>query len=185
MRLGVFCGSFAPLHNGHTTIIRSALEQSLCDRVIVVPTGDYWDKKVSFSLDVQIECLKLFENENIIIDDDTNDNRCQYTYDLLENLKKKYPEDELYLILGADNLLKFEKWYRYQDLLDNYHFIVMKRNGIDTTEVLERLGKKTYSILECEEINISSTYIRENLSHPELIKGMVDERVIKIIKGVK
>jgi len=182
MRLGVFCGSFAPLHNGHVAIIKEVVKQELCDKIIVVPTGDYWDKVVSIPLNVQIGCLKLFEDENTIIDDDVNDNKTRYTYDLLENLKHKYPEYELALVLGADNLLRFDKWYRYQELLDNYHFIIMNRNDIDTLAELKRLNKENYSILNLEEIDISSTYIRQNLNHPEKLEGMIDNRVLEIIK---
>lgn len=182
MRYGVYCGSFAPLHNGHTSIMNAVLQEGFADKIIVVPTGDYWEKNIAVPLEKRIECLKLFESDRIIIDDDINDNLVRSTCELMDNLRKKYPEDELALILGADNLLKFEDWAHSQKLLDNYRFIIMNRGDVDAEAELERLGKTDYDILSCPRIKISSSYIMKHLQDEAAIRGLIDHRVLALIR---
>ena len=182
MTLGVYCGSFAPVHNGHVGIIDEVLKEGLAEKVIVVATGDYWYKKIAIPLKKRLDCLKLIEKENIIIDEDIDDCNTQYTFDLLGRLKKKYPEAELKLILGADNLKNFRQWYHSEDLLKDYPFIIMEREGYEAAELMADLGKKDYEILKCERFDISSSYIREHLDDEELIREWLPEGVLNILK---
>ncbi|MDO4197913.1 MAG: adenylyltransferase/cytidyltransferase family protein [Erysipelotrichaceae bacterium] len=182
MRTAVYCGSFAPVHLGHIGIVKETLKEKLADRVIIVASSDYWNKKVAIDLDTRLKCLKLYESEDIIIDDDIKDNEAPNTYTLFEQLKIKYPEDELCLMLGADNLPRFANWVNAQYLLDNYPFIVMNRDDYDTVDLLNKLYKKDYFILNCDNFDISSSYIREHLDDYCLIKDMIDEEVVEIIR---
>ena len=181
MRIGVYCGSFAPVHLGHIGIVRQALKEKAADMVIIVPSSDYWNKKVAIDLDTRIKCLKVYESENIIIDEDPEDLEAPYTYVLMERLLKKYPDDELCLMLGADNLTKFKDWKNSQYLLDNYPFIVMNRDDLNCEELLKQLNKEDYFLLHCDNFDISSTFIRENLDNYELIRDMVDKEVVDIL----
>lgn len=182
-RIGLYCGSFSPLHIGHIGIIEEVLKEGLADKVIVVATKDYWDKKIAIDYDTRIKCLKTIESDQIIIDDDPTDSNTPSTYSLLENLKLKYPESEFKLIVGADNLPAFDKWINYKYLLDNYGFIVMNRDGYDPINDLAKLNKKDYDILNCQNFNVSSTFIRENLNNEELIKDLIDEKVLNILRN--
>lgn len=181
MKIGVYCGSFAPVHLGHIGIVKQALKEKVVDKVIIVPSSDYWNKKVAIDLNTRIKCLKVYETEDIIIDEDPKDLEAPYTYILLDQLKEKYPDDELCLMLGADNLVKFMQWKNAQYLLDNYHFVVMNRDDLNSDELLNEMGKKDYSLLHCDNFDVSSTYIRENLNNYELIKDMVDKEVVEIL----
>ena len=94
-------------------------------------------------------------------------------------MKKRYPDDTLSLIIGADMVVTFERWKRYQELL-NYDFIILKRDGIDTDSYMEKLGKKNYVIVsDLNEIEISSTYIRKHIDDYDLLKDQIDKRVYK------
>lgn len=183
MKIGVYCGSFAPVHLGHIGIVKETLKEKYADKVIIVPSNDYWNKKVAYDINTRLKCLKFYESEDIIIDDDMDDINTKYTYDLLLRLKDKYPEDELCLMLGADNMVNFDKWYKSEELLKDYEFIIMNRDDINVLAHLERLDKKTYKILNCDNFNVSSTYIRENLNNFSLLEGLVDKEIVEILKA--
>ena len=80
--------------------------------------------------------LKYFENEKIIIEEEYNE--LPYTYQLMRKLKKRYPDDILSLIIGADMIVTFERWKRYQELL-KYDFIILNRDGIDVDGCMKKL----------------------------------------------
>lgn len=183
MRIGLYCGSFAPVHNGHIGIVKQTLKEDIVDKIIIVPTKDYWNKTISIPFEKRVECLKLFEDETIIIDDDEKDCFTPNTYTLLENLKEKYPNDQLYLMIGADNLPLFKNWVNSEYLLKNYPFIIMNREGYDTKKELKKLNKKDYFLLNCDNFNVSSTYIRENIENYDKLKEMISFDVYQIIKN--
>lgn len=183
MRIGIYCGSFAPVHKGHIKFAREIIKSKLVDKVLIVPTKSYWDKEIKISLKDRINILKLYETKNIEIE--TKLNNVESTYEGFTKYQKKHPNDELYLIIGADNLLQFEKWINYQYLLDNYPFIIIKRDELGSKYIKERmksLNKSNYYILDIPTINISSTYIRDNFNNPKLLKNKIDPRVYKYLK---
>ena len=180
MKIGVFVGSFDPVHKGHIIIINYLLEKYL-DKVIVVPTGNYWNKKDLTHIYHRINMLKIYQNEKIIIDEENNE--LEYTYEVLDSLNKKYKEDELYLIIGADNIVSFDKWVNYQKLL-NYNLIIINRSDINIKYYLNKMNKNDKYIItdELANINISSTFVRENIKNIININDKIDKDVIKYIK---
>ena len=180
MKIGVFVGSFDPVHKGHIIIINYLLEKYL-DKVIVVPTGNYWNKKNLTHIYHRINMLKIYQNEKIIIDEENNE--LEYTYEVLDSLNKKYKEDELYLIIGADNIVSFDKWVNYQKLL-NYNLIIINRSDINIKYYLNKMNKNDKYIItdELANINISSTFVRENIKNIININDKIDKDVIKYIK---
>ena len=172
-KIGIYCGSFDPVHIGHVRIVKESLKQYL-DKVIMVPTKDYWDKKMNYSIDERIKMIHSLGIDNLICKKEYT--VFDYTYELFDYIKKEYPEDELYLILGADNLLKFDKWMKYEYLL-TYPFIIMKRDEVDIDFEMRRLNKTNYFILDSEKIDVSYSEIR-GTKDKEKIKGMVPKEVI-------
>ena len=182
MRIGVYCGSFNPVHKGHIKIVRQVLKKDLADKVLVVPTGNYWDKQNLPPVEHRIRMLRYYENDRIIIDDVHND--IQYTYQLFRALKKEYPDDQLVLIIGRDNIPTFDRWKRYRELL-KYDFIIIPREDIDAEDLKEMMAgytKTNYSILEVRNINFSSSFIRENMDDYEKVRHCVDKRVYNYMK---
>lgn len=185
MRIGIYCGSFAPVHKGHIKFVREIIKSNLVDKVLLVPTKSYWDKEIKISLKDRINMLKLYETKNIEIE--TKLNNVKSTYEGFTKYQKKHPNDKLYLIIGADNLLQFDKWINYQYLLDNYSFIVIKRDKLGVKFIKEKmksLNKMDYHILDIPTISISSTYIRDNFNNPKLLKNKIDPRVYKYLKEI-
>ena len=175
MRLGVYMGSFNPPHNGHLKVINYLLENNYVDNILVVPTLNYWNKQSLAPIIDRINMLKFFENDYIKID--SKNNHYIYTIELMKALEKQYPNDKLYLIIGADNILSFDKWKNYQELL-KYPIIVMNRNNLDLTNYLKKLKSKNFIFINnYPYIDISSSEIRNNLENKEL-----DEKVLKYIK---
>ena len=121
MKIGIYCGSFSPVHKGHIKIVKEILKSKLVDKVLLIPTKAYWDKKISISLKHRTNMLKLYENKKIIVEEKLSNTKC--TYEVFTKAEKKYKNDELYLIVGADNLPEFEKWIEYKKLLEYKRFI--------------------------------------------------------------
>lgn len=181
MKIGIYPGSFDPIHLGHIKIVNKILKDKIVDKVLIVPTGDYWDKNVSTSLDNRINMIKLFESSNIIVE--TKDNNIKATYDFIKQKEKEYPNDELYLIVGGDNIEKIDKWINAQKLLE-YPFIVIKRDSFNNEYIdskLKDLDKNNYTILDMENIDISSTQIRQAILSGKGLEGLLDKQVYDYI----
>ena len=172
MKLGIYMGSFNPVHKGHIKVVNYLLDNCIVDKVLIVPTLSYWDKTNLSDIKDRINMLKFYENENIIID--TKHNNLIYTIDLVKELEKLYPSDKLYIIIGSDNIINFDKWKDYQNLL-KYKIIVMNRDNMDVNPYVDKLGKENFIILNNYPfIKISSTEIRNNLNSKYLDKEILD-----------
>ena len=182
MKIGIYVGSFNPPHKGHLKIVNHLINNYL-DKVIIIPTGNYWDKLDLVSINDRINMLRLYENENIVIDKENNN--IEYTYQILEKLSKENNEDELYLIIGADNIINFDKWKNYQDIL-KYNLIILNRSNIDIIKYLYKLNKKDKYIIvnDLPNIDISSTMIRNKIKEQDTknILELIDENVYEYIE---
>ena len=83
MKLGVFVGSFNPVHKGHIKIVNYILEKNYVDKVLIIPTGNYWDKNDIIDIKHRINMLKYYETDKIKIDNTLND--IQYTYQIIND----------------------------------------------------------------------------------------------------
>lgn len=177
MKLGIYVGSFNPIHIGHERIINCLINDKYVDKVLIIPTGNYWNKKDIISVKHRINMISLLNNDNLIIESKLNN--IKYTYQIMNLLHKRYKSDELYLIIGADNIINFDKWKNYKDLLKE-NIIILKRNNIDITYYLNKLNKKdNYNIIN-NNIDISSTYIRNNIND-KIIEKYLPKGVYKYI----
>ena len=183
MKIGVYVGSFNPPHKGHIKIVNHLLNKNYLDKVIIIPTGNYWDKNNLVNINDRIDMLKIYENENIIIDN--KNNNIKYTYEILENLSKEYEKNNLYLIIGADNIINFDKWKNYQEVL-KYNLIILNRDNIEINNYLKNLNKNNkYQIIDdLENINISSIMIRDRIKNKDhsYLNNVIDEAVLSYIK---
>ena len=181
MRLGVYIGSFNPPHIGHKYVIDYLLNNNLVDKIIIIPTMNYWNKKDLINVKDRINMLRFYENENIKINDSLNN--IEYTYQILEILKKQYINDELLLILGADNIQKLYLWKNIEQILKN-KIIVLNRDNIEIEHYINKYVDKNNFIYlnDFENINISSSIIRNNL---EKNKSFLDKEIYNYIKSNK
>ncbi|MBQ8892061.1 MAG: nicotinate-nicotinamide nucleotide adenylyltransferase [Bacilli bacterium] len=161
MNLGIYPGSFNPPHDGHIKIVKFLLNNNYVDKVLMLPTPNYWNKQDLIDLKHRIAMLKYYETKDIIIDDIHNN--YPFTYQVLQTLEKDYPRDYLYLIIGSDNLLTLDKWKNIDDIL-KHQIIVMNRgtSSLEIEKMVYKLGKEHFIIInDFPYMNISSTMIRE------------------------
>lgn len=158
MRIGVFVGSFNPVHEGHIKIVNHLLDKNYLDKILLLATPNYWDKQDLISVEHRINMLKFYETDKIIVDDIHNN--FPYTYQVLRSLKKDY-KDELYLIIGADNIVNLDKWKNIDELL-KYKIIILNRDNIDINKYLDKYPNKENFIVvdDYVPLDVSSTKIR-------------------------
>ena len=181
MLIGVYVGSFNPVHKGHIKIARHLVEKHYVDQVLIIPTGAYWDKQDLVDIKDRIAMLKFYETENIIIDE--THNNIEYTYQLLDQLEKEQKENTYAIIIGADNIVHFDQWKEYQKLLKRF-MIILNRDEISIETYLEKLGKKDDYIIisDLETMDISSTRIRKDLKEKKQTIKDLDHAVFSYIK---
>ena len=169
MKLGIFMGSFNPPHKGHIGVTNYLLDNGYVDKILVVPTLNYWNKNNLIDIKDRINMLKFYESDNIIID--TTHNEYIYTIDLVHEIEKDYPNYVLSVIMGADNIIDLDKWKNYQELL-KYNIIVMNRSDIDIEKYINKYNGN-FTIINDFNMPISSTDIRNCLSEDYLDKDIL------------
>ena len=170
MKIAIYVGSFNPVHKGHIKVVKKILKEYV-DKVIIVPTMNYWNKNNLISITDRINMLKLYETKNIIID--TKNNNYEFTYQILRNIQKEYKNDNIYLVIGDDLLKDFDKWKNISKIL-KYNIIVIRRNNIN-----ESIYKKykPYNFIVTSKISnekISSTIVR----------NMIKDKNNKVLKYI-
>lgn len=182
MNIGVYVGSFDPVHLGHKNVINYLINNNIVDKLIVIPTEDYWNKKLNCSLSDRIAMLKIYQNDRVVIN--TTLNKFMYTYEVLNELKKEYKYDNLNLIIGADNIKDFHLWKNVDEILKN-KVIVLGRNNVDIEYYIDKFSNKDNFVLcnDFKEFDVSSTEIRNLIKEDKysLLEKYLDKEVIKYI----
>ena len=168
MKLGIYIGSFNPVHEGHIKVANYLIDNKIVDRIIMLPTPNYWHKQNLQSETDRVNMLKFYENKNIIVDNIHN--KYVYTYELLESISRDYPNDELYLVLGSDSFETLHMWKNI-DIILKYNIIVLKRGNKDIRMTIKNYDKTKIIIIDnFDYINVSSTEIRQNINNEHLNK---------------
>ena len=193
-RIGVFGGSFDPVHIGHLLVAETALEQLALSRVIFMPTNIQpfkQDVKVT-PADDRVRMLKMATQSNPYFDVSTIEaDRAgvSYTIDSLNLLREQY-ETEMVFIIGADMLRMLDQWHRAAELLNEFSFAVGCRPGQDEEEVkadIEALRNRYGTMitqLDNIPINISSTELRERLKNRESVRYLIPD-IVRIYLDVR
>ena len=176
MRIGIFGGTFNPPHLGHKHLAQQLKEKARLDKIIIIPANTpphKVSKELADGLHRTKMCELLFNEAYYEISDiEIKRQGKSYTVDTVAELKSLYPEDELFLIIGSDMLMSFDRWYRYEDILADVKLCVSVRDDEVKTVDLCNYAKECLGLdYESEEIIIadvepyvcSSTEIREKL----------------------
>lgn len=188
MRIGIFGGCFNPPHKMHKDIAYNLINKDYLDKVIFVPTGDNYSKPGLVTIDQRIDMLNILLNgENIQVSDLSKDNNYQYTFQVLDYYKTKYPLAELYFICGTDNLDEFETWKRYDYILSNYKLLVIMRNEDNISYILSKYPeyKGNICIANISQNPVSSTLVRNLVKDGDFEKldKYIDCDVLEYIKN--
>ncbi|MDH5380238.1 MAG: nicotinate (nicotinamide) nucleotide adenylyltransferase [Cyclobacteriaceae bacterium] len=187
MKIGLFFGSFNPIHSGHMIIAQYMVEETDLERIwfVVSPQNPLKNQKSLAHEQDRYDMVQaaVYDNYNFQVTDiEFHMPRPSYTIDTLTWLSEKYPEHEFVVIMGADNLNHIEKWKNHQVLLDNYELYVYPRPG-SSIEKIEIKGKVKY--IEAPLISISATEIRRMVSRGKSVKYLVPDAVEALIKSKK
>lgn len=166
MKIGVFGGSFNPIHTGHAIIANYVTQYTDIEQVwlMVSPQNPLKDRQfVSYDVHrLAMAELVASKCDNVITSGlEFTLPRPSYTINTLNALREKFPEHEFVLIIGADNWQNFTKWKDFQQILQEYSIMVYPRVGFDIIIPDEYRCKVTK--LDSPIVEISSTFIREQL----------------------
>lgn len=184
-KIGLFFGSFNPVHVGHMIIANFMVEHSDLDKIwmVVSPHNPHKEKK-SLGKDhdrLHLVDLAIGDNTGISASDiEFNLPKPSYTIDTLTYLKEKYPHHEFCLIMGGDNLGTFRKWKNYEKILENHNLFVYNRPGYDLGDLQEH---ESVTILEAPLLSISASYIRKQIKEGQSIQYLVPDVVWKYLAG--
>lgn len=191
-RIGILGGTFDPVHNAHLLLGEAAREQFGLDRVIFIPNNlaHFKNRKEISGREERYQMVKMaiegnpyFTCSRLEIDKDTG----SYTIDTIEDLKRMYPGDELYLILGADSVLGIDSWYRSKDLLTSCIILAATREDDDLAVLdkkrreLKNLYNADIRLLTFNRIDISSTDIRQRIRLGRSVRYMLPNECIEYI----
>jgi nicotinate-nucleotide adenylyltransferase len=187
-KIGLLGGSFNPIHNLHIKIVKQILDKKIVDEVWFIPCANHVFKKYLAPGKHRINMLRL----SIQKYKDMKINLCEfnrkeksYTIDTLKCLTKKYPNFRFYWIIGADILLEFEKWYKKDELLKNYNFLIIPRTTYRLNEKSTKMLEKFSGLMFLNSIwsaNVSSTEIRNRIKAGKSVKKLIDPKIEKYIK---
>jgi nicotinate-nucleotide adenylyltransferase len=177
LKVGLYFGSFNPIHIGHLIIGSFVANNTEVDQVWFV-VSPHNPLKKSNSLLNEYHRLHLVQ---LAIDDDDQLKasniefklpRPSYTIDTLTYLNEKYPDYDFAVIIGSDSFQNIAKWKNYEQLLKNYNFYVYTRPGFEATSTVENV-----TILKAPLLDISSTLIRQTIIEGKSIRYLVPEKV--------
>lgn len=182
-KTGLYFGSFNPIHIGHLIIANKILVNSDLEEIwfVISPHNPLKEKSSLLDDNHRLSLVK------VAIDDNPDFKACDiefkmpkpsYTIHTLLNLEEKYPNRKFCLIIGSDNLHSFEKWFNYEQILQNYQLYVYPRpNYLDCPFKTHPSVKWVDAPL----IEISSSYIREAIKNNKSVKYLLPEKVLAYI----
>lgn len=191
MNIGIFGGTFNPVHKGHVSALKKILSAVSLDRVLVLPDRIPPHKSaeglVSGSDRLEMCRIAFSSIENTEISDwELKNEGKSYSVITLRHFHEVFPEDKLYFIMGSDMLASFESWYRYEEILTLCSLICVSRSQEDTDR-LEGYADKLRSkggeviIVPVEPFEISSSQIRDMLKKDLDCTCYLDENVVQYI----
>jgi nicotinate-nucleotide adenylyltransferase len=169
-RIGLFGGSFNPIHVGHVALAKAALKKCGLDEVWLMVSPQNPLKQDQTLLDDQLR-LELAQKalEGIegvkACDYEMHLPKPSYTWHTLQHLKEDYPDDCFTLLIGGDNWAHFKRWYHWEDIQRTCEIAVYPREGYAGT-------------FDAPLINVSSTEIRQRVKQGQSIQGMVAESIV-------
>lgn len=159
MRIGLYGGTFDPIHSGHIHVLTELLQRDIVDRILLVPAGEPWLREaapLATGAQRRTMCQLAVSDLPLDIRNKVEVNPIEvlrmgpsYTIDTVYAMKQTYPDDEIILIIGSDAAEKINQWHRVDELLE-----------MVTLEIIERPGYPAASGRDIEAIDVSATQVR-------------------------
>ena len=181
MKIGLYFGTFNPIHVGHLIIANYLVEHSDLDQVWFVVTPQSPFKKKSSLLDdhQRLEMVYLATKDYDKLrpsDIEFGLKQPNYTIDTLTYLFEKFPQHEFSLIMGEDNLKSFHKWKNYEQILENHNILIYPRLSTGNIENRFKDHPKLFNV-SAPIMELSSTFIRRNIKAGNNVRPMLPDKV--------
>jgi nicotinate-nucleotide adenylyltransferase len=185
MKIGLYFGTFNPIHIGHLIIANHFAEYSGADEIWMVVTphnplknkqtllDDYQRLRLVFLATEAYPKIKPSDIEFKL-------SQPNYTVNTLAHLQEKHPQHEFSLIMGEDNLKSFHKWKNHEIILQNHEIYVYPRISSELEDSTHKNNPKVHSI-DAPIVEISSTFIRENIQKKKNVRPLLPEKVWEYI----
>jgi nicotinate-nucleotide adenylyltransferase len=199
--IGIFGGTFDPVHLGHTFVIKEFKDSVDFDKLILIPNGNppHKEKNVYEQEKLEMTELALGNIANLTIDDrEVKKKAPSYAYLTLQELKKENPDDILVWIMGSDSFANIDTWYCYEEFIDEVNLLVLERPGysIQKQSIADNIlrSKQTFDLsdlkknnnkiflLKINPIEINSTEIRKLIANNEDAAEFLHPNVYQFIK---
>ena len=181
MRIGLFFGTFDPVHKGHIQIANSLIKHNIVERVwfVISPMSPFKINQTITCLEHRVNMLNLaiYNNPNFSVSDiEIQLSTPSYTANTLSYIEKNYLGNEFFIVMGSDNYKNISKWQNYEYILKNFKICIYNR-GVKIKR------QTTNNIIEIpgSEINISSSYIRQHIksASKNLLSSSVLDYILK------
>lgn len=184
MKVGLFFGSFNPIHVGHMVLANYMLEFTDLDRIwfVISPQNPLKNKSSLLHERHRLQMVQIATENNSKFkasDAEFKLSKPSYTVNTLAYLKEKYPKNQFVLIMGGDNLMTFHKWKNYEEILKYHEIYVYPRPDSAEGELNKH---KKVKIVNAPHMEISSTMIRNSIKEKKDIRYFLPERVWEYIK---
>ena len=190
-RIGLFGGTFNPIHIAHLTIAEEACLRAGLDRVIFIPSGESYFKdprQIASREDrlrmTRLACGTVYE----VSDMETRREGPSYTAVTCRAFREMYPDDELFLILGADSILEIDRWRDPAAIFEAVSVLAFTRGGQDNAALLAEVGRlrRKYGarieVIDVFMLDVSSSDIRRFIADGHAFRHLVTEDVYRYIR---
>lgn len=195
LKIGFFGGTFNPVHNAHLIMAKAFSTQMELDKCLLVPafispfkTGDLISRETNPAQRLEMLKLALQNEANIEIEDfEITRNQISFSIDTVNYLIEKYPGAELYMLIGTDQALAFEKWKNWEEIINKVQVCITQRpealpdDFFQFTDRLYSNSKYKPKFVHAPIINITSTLVRDKIRVGESVSGFVPNEVEKYI----
>lgn len=186
MRIGIFGGSFDPIHTGHAIVAQYIISSGAVDRLwfMVSPVNPLKADKVRQVADTdRLRMVEMVSRPMEGVETSAFEfsmPKPSYTIDTLNALQEKFPNDEFCLIIGGDNWELFGKWRNSEEIMAKYHVFIYPRLGYEVNIPNELKDRVT--LIDAPVIELSSTQIRERLANGQSVRYYIPDKVLDYIE---
>ncbi len=185
MKIGLFFGSFNPIHVGHLIIANIMAESTDLAKVwfVVSPQNPLKPAKGLLHEFDRYDMVRaaVYDNYKLDVSDiEFHLPKPSYTIHTLVHLQEKHPDKTFRVIMGEDNLANFVRWKNYQQIIDNYGLYIYPRPGAQLSELRTH---PNVTVVEAPLLDISATFIRERIRNGQSVRYLVPDAVEAIISA--
>lgn len=191
-KVGIMGGTFNPIHTGHLIMAENAYDSFGLDEILFIPTGNSYMKSDVLDKETRAKMVSLSIEDNpkfAMSDIEISKDTPSYSFETIRELKQLNPGNDYYFIVGEDSLRSMKDWVHPEKIFSEITVLVARRPYVsidklmDVIEFYESTYNADIQVIEMNNIDISSTEIRNRVSKGKSIKYMVHPKVLDFIQS--